>query len=53
MDYQPCVSPPAAMIRGNHSNCREFATHKWLEIFIDQLEMPTFTHGEALGTSQK
>ena len=34
----------AAMIRGNHNNCREFATGRWLKVFIDQLSMPLFTH---------
>ena len=34
----------AVMIRGNHNNCRVFATEKWLKVFIDQLSMPLFTH---------
>ena len=34
----------AAMIRGSRKNCSEFATEKWLNVFIDQLKMPVFTH---------
>ena len=34
----------AAMIRGNRKNCSEFATGRWLKVFIDQLNMPEFTH---------
>lgn len=34
----------AAMIRGSRKNCSEFATEKWLNVFIDQLKMPAFTH---------
>ena len=33
-----------AMIRRNRKNCSEFATVKWLKVFIDQLSMPLFTH---------
>lgn len=34
----------AAMIRGNRKNCSEFATEKWLKVFIDHLSLPRFTH---------
>ena len=34
----------AAMIRGSRKNCSEFATEKWLKVFIDQLSMPQYTH---------
>ena len=33
-----------AMIRGNRKNCSAFATGKWLKVFIDQLNIPLFTH---------
>ena len=36
--------PPAAMIRGNHANCCEFATEKWLGVFMQQLSIPEVTH---------
>lgn len=34
----------AAMIRGNHGNCRMFATTCWLKVFIQQLSVPSYTH---------
>ena len=34
----------AAMIRGCRSNCSEFATEKWVKVFMEQLSMPLFTH---------
>lgn len=34
----------AAMIRGNHDNCCEFATKRWLRVFLKQLSMPGITH---------
>ncbi len=34
----------AAMIRGNHDNCREFATQRWLRVFVDQLSSPAQSH---------
>lgn len=41
-----CVisKPPAAMIRGNHGNCRAFATEQWLGEFMKQLSLPCYTH---------
>ena len=32
------------MIKGNHDNCREFATQRWLSVFMKQLSMPEVTH---------
>ena len=32
------------MIRGNHGNCRMFATTRWLKVFIEQLSVPSYTH---------
>ena len=32
------------MIRGNHGNCRTFATERWLGKFMSQLSMPDYTH---------
>ena len=32
------------MIRGNHDNCCEFATQRWLSVFMKQLSLPEITH---------
>ena len=32
------------MIRGNHGNCRAFATEQWLGEFMKQLSLPCYTH---------
>lgn len=32
------------MIRGNHGNCRAFATERWLKEFMSQLSLPHYTH---------
>ena len=32
------------MIRGNHDNCRAFATQRWLRVFMEQLSAPAHTH---------
>ena len=32
------------MLRGNHANCCEFATEKWLGVFMRQLSLPEVTH---------
>lgn len=32
------------MIHGNRDNCREFATRRWLRVFMAQLSVPAFTH---------
>ena len=32
------------MIRGNHDNCCEFATERWLGVFMKQLSLPEVTH---------
>lgn len=34
----------AAMIRGNHDNCCEFATQHWLRVFMKQLAISSVTH---------
>ena len=34
----------ATMIRGNHGNCRVFATEQWLGEFMKQLSLPCYTH---------
>ena len=39
-----CYAAVAAMIRGNHDNCREFATQRWLRVFMDQLSCPSQSH---------
>ena len=38
------VCTVAAMIRGNHENCCEFATKRGLRVFLEQLEVPDITH---------
>ncbi len=32
------------MIRGNHDNCCEFATQRWLGVFMKQLALPEISH---------
>lgn len=32
------------MIRGNHGNCRAFATERWLKEFMKQLSISHYTH---------
>ena len=32
------------MIRGNHGNCRAFATERWLKEFMRQLSISHYTH---------
>lgn len=32
------------MIRGNHGNCRMFATPQSLKVFMEQLSVPSYTH---------
>lgn len=34
----------AAMLRGNHDNCCQFATQRWLGVFMKQLSLPGVTH---------
>ena len=35
----------AAMIGGNHGNCKAFATQEWLDTFIAQLELTWLVDG--------
>ena len=42
-------NPTAAMICGNHGNCKSFATQEWLDTFIAQLELPWLVNGKTDG----